>query len=95
MRLGYEASNSPFYTKFQKEMYYKGHHVRRQYLPMTLETIQLMVDTGRLDTSRPVDLTQLCRTKLIKIDAFDDKVFGVQLTDIGLDNFRVGAYNEL
>ncbi len=87
MRLGYEASTSPFYLKFQKEQYYKGHHLRREYFPMSLLDLQLMVDCGRLDTSRPIDLAQIFKTKLYRMDPKITRMHGIQLTDDGLDDF--------
>ena len=48
--------------------------------------LQTLVDTGRLDTSKPIDLAALCNTKLFKIVPTDCE-YGFQLTDEGLDNF--------
>ncbi|CAG0922730.1 unnamed protein product [Notodromas monacha] len=87
MRLGFEPSKNPFVTRFQKEQYYKGHHLRREYAPMSLQQLQLMIDTSRIDPSEPVDLAQIYRTKLFRLDPNIIRYFGIQLTDDGMDNF--------
>lgn len=87
MRIGYETGNNPFYLRFPYEPYYQGHHVRRQYPPLTLLQLQTMIDTDRLDAGRPIDLTQLCGTGLVDIQP-DSRHFGVQLTDEGADLFN-------
>lgn len=46
-----------------------------------------MIDTGRLDTSKPIDLATLCNTKLYGFLPMENQ-WGVQLTDEGLDNFK-------
>merc|ERR1719210_1244009 len=85
--LGYEGGNTPFYLKIPKEPYYAGHHVRRQYPPLSLMDVQRLVDLGRVDTSQPIDLTSLCNTKTIKVDPHL-KHYGINLTDDGIDNFQ-------
>uniref|UniRef100_T1PIL0 Large ribosomal subunit protein uL15m n=1 Tax=Musca domestica TaxID=7370 RepID=T1PIL0_MUSDO len=87
MRLGYETGNTPFYMRFPYEPYYKGHHLRRQYPPISLLQLQVMIDTDRIDISQPIDLTTLCNTGLVKIDPAT-KEFGFQLTDEGADKFK-------
>ncbi|KAL5293002.1 MRPL15 family protein [Megaselia abdita] len=86
MRLGYETGNTPFYIRFPYEPYYKGHHLRREYPPITLKQLQVMIDTNRIDTSRPIDFTTFCNTGLFKLNSFME--FGFQLTDEGLDTFK-------
>nr|SVE78139.1 EOG090X03LH [Daphnia lumholtzi] len=87
MRLGYETGNNPFYLRVPKEPYYKGHHLRREYPPISLMQLQTLIDTGRLDTSKPIDLTALCNTKLFLLSPLENQ-YGFQLTDEGLDNFK-------
>jgi large subunit ribosomal protein L15 len=87
MRLGYETGNTPFYLRFSYEPYYKGHHLRRQYPPISLHKLQTLIDTNRLDTSKPIDLTQLVNTGLVTFYP-DQKHFGFQLTDDGADFFK-------
>ncbi|KAL3282351.1 hypothetical protein HHI36_005537 [Cryptolaemus montrouzieri] len=87
MRLGYETGNNPFYLRFPWEPYYKGHHLRRQYPPLSLEQLQLFVETNRVDASKPIDLVSIMNTGLYQI--FPDKhQFGVHLTDEGADLFK-------
>nr|CAD7197056.1 unnamed protein product [Timema douglasi] len=87
MRLGYETGNTPFYLRFSREPYYKGHHLRRQYPPLSLLKLQKMIDTDRLDSSRPIDLSVICNTGLYSMRP-DSHHFGVNLTDEGADEFK-------
>ncbi|XP_011311592.1 39S ribosomal protein L15, mitochondrial [Fopius arisanus] len=87
MRTGYETGNIPFYLRFQWEPYYKGHHVRRQYPPLSLHQLQLMIDTNRIDASKPIDLLSLFNTGLYHLD-FMQTHAGVHLTDEGINDFQ-------
>lgn len=87
MRLGYETGNRPFYLRFGFEPYYKGHHLRREYPPISLLQLQTMVDTDRIDISKPIDLTTICNTGLYRIFP-DQHQFGINLTDEGADIFK-------
>nr|CAG4645741.1 EOG090X0BG9 [Lynceus sp. MCZ IZ 141354] len=87
MRIGYETGNNPFYLRVPREPYYERHHLRREYPPLSMLQLQLMIDTGRLDTSQPIDLTTICNTNLLEIK-WNQKQFGFQLTDEGLDKFQ-------
>lgn len=87
MRLGYETGNTPFYLRFSYEPYYKGHHLRREYPPITLVQLQKLFDTQRVDTKAPIDLTTICNTGLFKISP-TLRHYGVQLTDEGADQFN-------
>lgn len=53
--------------------------LKRQYPPLTLQQLQLMIDTNRVDSSKPIDLTALSNTG---IWGFDTRMFhaGVHLT---------------
>lgn len=86
MRMGYETGNNPYYLRFPSEPYYVGHHLRRQYPPLSLAQLQLMIDTDRIDSTKPIDLVQICNTGLYEIKP-QSKHYGVHLTDEGLDNF--------
>lgn len=46
-----------------------------------------MIDTGRLDTTKPLDLAALCNTKIVSISPLENQ-YGFQLTDEGLDIFK-------
>lgn len=61
--------------------------LRRQYPPLSLQQLQMFIDTNRIDTSRPIDLVSLINTGLYKIDPTDQH-FGVNLTDEGADVFN-------
>lgn len=87
MRLGYETGNTPFYLRFPFEPYYKGHHLKRQYLPISLYKLQVFIDTNRIDASQPIDVTTFCNTGLINLEPFQMQ-YGFQLTDEGIDQFN-------
>ncbi|XP_071964312.1 large ribosomal subunit protein uL15m-like [Antedon mediterranea] len=86
-RLGYEGGQSPFYLSVPKEPYYAGHHLRRQYLPVSLHMLQYLVDMGRLNPEEPVDLTSLVNARAVTIDIIK-KHYGVQLVSEGKDEFQ-------
>lgn len=86
-RLGYEGGQTPFYLKIPMENYNERHFARRQYPPLSLRQLQLMIDTGRLDPTRPIDLAALCNTRLYFVDPME-RHFGVHLTADGVDCFR-------
>jgi len=85
--IGYEGNNTPFYLIIPQEPYYTGHHLRRQYPPLSLLSLQRLVDLGRVDAKQPIDLTTLCNTKVIVIDAKNNH-YGINLTDEGADIFQ-------
>ncbi|GLV44135.1 mitochondrial ribosomal protein L15 [Carabus blaptoides fortunei] len=87
MRVGYETGNNPFYLRFPYEPYYKGHHLRRQYPPVSLHQLQTMIDTDRIDITKPIDLVTLINTGLYKLKP-DEHQFGINLTDVGADLFK-------
>jgi len=87
MRLGYETGNTPFYIRFPYEPYYRGHHLRHQYPPISLLRLQKYLDTDRIDRKQPIDLTTFCNTGLYTIRP-DAHHFGVQLTDRGANCFK-------
>uniref|UniRef100_A0A1A9WH57 Large ribosomal subunit protein uL15m n=1 Tax=Glossina brevipalpis TaxID=37001 RepID=A0A1A9WH57_9MUSC len=87
MRLGYETGNNPFYLRFPHEPYYKGHHMRRQYPPISLLQLQVMLDTNRINSTEPIDITTLCNTGLLDLKPTSME-FGFQLTDEGADKFK-------
>lgn len=61
--------------------------LRRQYPPITLVQLQTLIDTNRVDATRPIDIAQLCATGLLDLKP-DQKQFGFQLTDEGADLFK-------
>ena len=52
----------------------------RQYIPVSLFQLQRLIDLGRLNPNEPIDMTNICNTKIIKIDPMK-KHFGIQITD--------------
>ncbi|XP_012262671.2 39S ribosomal protein L15, mitochondrial [Athalia rosae] len=94
MRLGYETGNNPFYLRFGREPYYKGHHLRREYPPLSLHRLQTLIDTNRLDASKPIDLTALLNTGILSIIPHRRHA-GIQLTDEGADIFKAKVNIEI
>jgi len=85
--IGYEWVRTPMAFRTQKEPHYNyGYSAKRQYPPMSLKTLQLMIDTGRIDPSRPIDLAALCSSKIFPFNP-QLQQFGVNLTDEGSDCF--------
>ena len=60
--------------------------LKREYPPISLSSLQTLIDTGRLDQSKPIDLAAICNTKLFTLIP-DQNHYGFQLTDEGLDSF--------
>ena len=52
----------------------------RQYLPISLRTLQRLIDLRRINPAKPIDLPVLCNTKLFSIQP-DQRQFGLQLVD--------------
>ena len=86
--IGYEHMIIPKAYKTQVEKHYNhGWDSKRQYPPLSLQTLQLMIDTGRLDTTKPIDLAAICNTKVFPLEP-KNRHFGINLTDEGVDNFE-------
>lgn len=47
---------------------------------MSLQQLQLLIDTNRIDTSKPIDLTSLVNTGIVAVKP-DWKHYGIHLTD--------------
>ncbi|KAL0894857.1 hypothetical protein ABMA27_013372 [Loxostege sticticalis] len=87
MRLGYETGNNPFYLRVPQEHYYRGHHLRRQYPPLSLLQLQHIIDKDRVDINKPIDIASIVKTGTYNFYP-DQKHFGINLTDEGIDIFK-------
>lgn len=67
-----------------KQFYFS---LRREYPPITLQKLQTLIDTDRIDTSRPIDIAALCASGLFDFRP-DERQFGFQLTDEGANSFK-------
>ncbi|XP_002737570.1 large ribosomal subunit protein uL15m-like [Saccoglossus kowalevskii] len=85
-RIGFEGGATPFYLLIPKYPYNEGHSRKREYQPISLEKIQHLIDVGRLDPSKPIDVTSLCNARAIDIDIYK-KQYGIQLREEGADIF--------
>ncbi|CAF4847800.1 unnamed protein product, partial [Rotaria sp. Silwood1] len=54
----------PWILTVPKEPYYEGVEEARQYLPISLCTLQRLIDLRRVNPEKPIDLPVLCNTKL-------------------------------
>lgn len=61
--------------------------MRRQYPPITLGQLQLLVDLNRIDPNEQIDLTALCNTKLFDLNPAE-RHYGFHLTEQGVDSFK-------
>ncbi|RWS17682.1 39S ribosomal protein L15: mitochondrial-like isoform X2 [Dinothrombium tinctorium] len=77
---------TPWHIRHPREWYYKGILDRRQYPPLSLYELQLLIDTGKINPDEPIDLATLCNTNCYHINPLD-KHYGIHLTDDGLDVF--------
>ncbi|XP_077365502.1 large ribosomal subunit protein uL15m [Festucalex cinctus] len=85
-RLGFEGGATPFYLLIPKYGYNEGHSRRPQYQPLSLRRLQYLIDLGRVDPGRPLDLTQLVNGRGVTVQPLK-RDFGVQLVDEGADLF--------
>ncbi|KAG7167474.1 39S ribosomal protein L15-like [Homarus americanus] len=88
MRLGYETGNDPFYLRFPCQKYYKGHHLKLSYTPLCMGKLQKMIDTNRLCSDIPIDVTQLMATGLFKLSP-EMKEGGFMLENEAIVNLEV------
>lgn len=84
--LGYEPGRTPWYLKAPAENYYKNFDARRQYPPLSLHTLQMLIDTHLVDTTLPIDLATICNSNHFDCIPSDNH-YGAHLTDEGLDEF--------
>lgn len=61
--------------------------LRRQYPPLSLFELQRMIDTGRIDATKPIDLVALCNSKLYSLEP-QFRHSGVNLTEDGVEIFQ-------
>ena len=54
--------------------------MRRQYIPLSLLSLQRLIDLGRIDFSQPIDLTTVCNTKVLVVKP-DANHYGINLID--------------
>ena len=78
--LGYESGSSPIQRKTTLERSYNyGIRFQRQFPPISLEQLQLMIDTERINPEEPIDMASLCGSKVAFIDPQKNH-FGFNLT---------------
>jgi len=86
--LGYESGSTPIQRKTSFERSYNyGVHAVKQFPPISLEQLQLAIDTDRIDPEKPIDMAALCGTGIFHIDP-EKNQFGFNLTSDGMDLFK-------
>ncbi|XP_063062142.1 large ribosomal subunit protein uL15m [Engraulis encrasicolus] len=85
-RLGFEGGQTPFYLVIPKYPYNEGHSQRLQHPPLTLRRLQYLIDLGRVDTTQPIDLTQLVNCRGVTIQPLK-RHYGVNLVEEGAEQF--------
>lgn len=93
-RLGFEGGQTPFYLAIPKYGFNEGHSRRPQYQPLTLRRLQYLIDLGRVDTTQPIDLTQLVNGRGVTIQPLK-RDYGVQLVDEGANTFSAKIHIEV
>jgi len=85
--LGYESGSTPIQRSVSFERSYNyGVHAERQFPPVSLEQLQLAIDTNRLDPSKPIDMASLCGTGVFHLNPSKNQ-FGFNLVSDGMDLF--------
>lgn len=59
-----------------------------------MEQLQLMIDTNRLDISKPIDLIEICNTGLFQLQP-ESRQYGFQLKDDGIEKFTAKIHIEV
>lgn len=59
-----------------------------------MDKLQLMIDTNRLDTSKPIDLVQICNSGLFDLQPAS-RQYGFQLKDEGIEKFKSKIHIEV
>lgn len=59
-----------------------------------MDKLQLMIDTNRLDTSKPIDLVQICNSGLFDLQP-PSRQYGFQLKDDGIEKFKSKIHIEV
>ena len=63
------------------------HRAKKQYPPLSLLKLQTLIDTNRIDPSKPIDMAAICNSKVCPIRP-EHNHFGFNLTDEGADCFE-------
>lgn len=85
MPAGYESDQSPFILKFPVQKWAKE-RMDISYVPVSMQKLQLLIDTERIDPSLPIDVTQLHNTGVLRIDTRLEHG-GVMLEEEGMECF--------
>ncbi|CAD5207042.1 unnamed protein product [Bursaphelenchus okinawaensis] len=77
----------PWQRRFPGEKSFNGDiNIRREYVPLSLIELQRLLDLNWLDTSKTIDITQLCNTQRLWVDT-ELRQFGIDLTHEGAEAF--------
>lgn len=59
-----------------------------------MQQLQLLIDTDRIDTSKPIDIVQLCNSGIYNLQP-SSRQYGFQLKDEGIDKFKAKIHIEV
>lgn len=59
-----------------------------------MQQLQMMIDTDRLDTTKPIDVTQICNAGILGLEPAS-RQYGFQLKDDGIDKFTAKVHIEV
>lgn len=59
-----------------------------------MEKLQTLIETDRLDVSKPIDLVQICNTGLFNLRP-ESRQYGFQLKDDGIEKFTAKVHIEV
>jgi len=65
------------------------------YIPVTMKQLQLLLDTGRVDTSQPIDVTQLGKSGVFGLVDPRQEHAGFMLVEEGMDCFSTAINLEV
>nr|XP_026696560.1 39S ribosomal protein L15, mitochondrial [Ciona intestinalis] len=87
-RIGYVQDKTPFQKRIPKYGYNREQHLKRQYFPLTLWQLQRHVDLGRIDPTKPVDITAISNGRVLSMVGSESNYYGIYLLEQGANIFK-------
>ena len=85
--IGMHGKN-PFVLQIPKYGFNRDSDLKRQYRPFSLWQLQNLIDLGRIDPSKPIDLNTIANTRRLKLDRAGPTCYGVYLVEQGANIFE-------
>jgi len=86
-RIGFAFGNVSFQKKIPQTDWNKKNHLKRQYYPLTLWQLQHMIDLGRIDPTKPIDLNTILHSRVFQMP-FENTYYGIYLLSQGSNIFK-------